>query len=542
MLRVLVVDDEPRQRKILSSIIRDFHPDYEMFEARNGEEALGICAERKMDLIFSDIRMPKLDGLSLIEHIREQNALSKIIIVSGYSDFAYARRALELRVHGYILKPIQRESIRDSLRQMEEEIHKERSIRQEKEEMTEQLHRLRPHYSDLLLNKWLKGEHTLSESEEIEALLGTRGSGCVIVSRLRDTEPRDGTELAYTTEEWNEIKWNIRTWVNETLSLYGRVVSFFVHKNAAELTSLIVGFAESDLRGDSLLTDMRNLAEHLSQEYGISMAFGIGQAEPDILASVRSGYRTAAAALSCRFYLHDKQAVRYSEIQDRYSEELKGLYSIDEEFKPIVHAQRRLSMDVLDRWLNKLLGDRFPEPELLLDYVRGQLIQLLAGVQNIVPEDTIGELARNIDRRFHPASCSELRTFKEYCAKTLEEITAAVQRQKDHKNNIVMERCLHYIHGHFEEDLFLEELSKKYYFNPSYFSTLFKKYTGKHFTEYVTDLRMEVASKKLLESDKKIYEVAQEVGYRDVKYFNKIFKKRYGLTPEECRVFGKGRE
>ena len=93
MLRVLVVDDEPRQRKILSSIIRDFHPDYEMFEARNGEEALGICTERKMDLIFSDIRMPKLDGLSLIENIRERNSLSKIIIVSGYSDFAYARRA-----------------------------------------------------------------------------------------------------------------------------------------------------------------------------------------------------------------------------------------------------------------------------------------------------------------------------------------------------------------------------------------------------------------------------------------------------------------
>lgn len=542
MLRVLVVDDEPRQRKILSSIIQEFHPEYEMFEARNGEEALGICTERKMDIVFSDIRMPKVDGLSLIENIYGQNSLSKIVIVSGYSDFAYARRALELRVHGYILKPIQRESIQESLRQIEEEIRNERSSRQEKEAMAEQLHKLKPHYSDLLLNKWLKGEHTQSERKEIEALLGTGGRGCAIVTRLSNPEPEVGAEFAYTPEERNEIKWNIRTWINETLSPYGRVVSFFMHQNTDELTSLIVSSAESDLRCDSLLTDMRTLADHLSQEYGISVAFGIGQTEPDIVKDVQSGFRTAAAALSCRFYLHDKQAVRYSEIRDRYSEELKGVYSIDEEFKPIVHAQKPLSMDVLDRWLDKLFGDRFPEPELLLDYVRRQLLQLLAGVRNIVPENTIGELTRKINQRFHPSFCSELGTFKKHCVYTIEEINAAVQLQKDHKNNIVMERCLHYIHGHFGEDLFLEELSKKYYFNPSYFSTLFKRYTGKHFTEYVTDLRVEVARKKLLESDKKIYEVAQEVGYRDVKYFNKVFKKRYGLTPEECRVFGKGRE
>ncbi|GIO15527.1 hypothetical protein J19TS2_50820 [Cohnella xylanilytica] len=542
MLRVLVVDDEPRQRKILSSIIHEYRPEYEMFEARNGEEALGICIERKIDIIFSDIRMPKLDGLSLIENICRHNSQSKIVIVSGYSDFAYARRALDLRVNGYILKPIQRESIQDRIRQMEEEIRKDRSNHREKEAMAEQLHRLRPLYSDLLLNKWLKGEHTQSEREEIVELLGTSGCGCAILSRLSRPEPEDGAEFAYTPEERNEIKWNIRTWVNETLSRYGRVISFFMHQNADELASLIVTSEEAELCGDSLLTDLRTLSDNLFKEYGISMTFGIGQAESDIQASVESGFRTAEAALRCRFYLRDHKAVRYSDIQDRYSEELKGGFPIDEDFKPIVHARKPLNMDVLDRWLEKLLGDRFPEPELLLDDVRRQLLQLLHDVQNIVPENTIGDLTRRIHQRFHPAFCSDLHTFKRHCLMTLGEMAAAVQLQKDNKNFIVMERCLHYIHGHFGEELSLEELSKKYYFNPSYFSTLFKKHTGKHFTEYVTDLRVEIARKKLLESDKKIYEVAQEVGYRDVKYFNKIFKKRYGLTPEECRIFSEGRE
>lgn len=542
MLRVLVVDDEPRQRKILSSIIRDFHPEYETFEAKNGEEALGICTENKIDVIYSDIRMPKVDGLRLIESLHGQNSRTKVVLVSGYSDFAYARRALELRVHGYILKPIQRESIQDSLRQMEEEIRKERSSRQEKEAMAEQLHKLKPHYSDLLLNKWLKDEHTPSEREEIEALLGTRGCGCAIVSRWRNAESETGAEFAYTPEERNEIKGNIRTWMNETLSRHGRVVSFFMHGNADELASLVVASAESELRGDRLSNDVRLLADNLFREYGISIAIGIGQVEPDILASAQSGFRTAAAALSCRFYLHDQRAVHYSEVRDRYSAELKGVVPIDDEFKPVIHGQKSMSMDLLDRWLEKLTDHRFPEPELLLDYVRSQLLQLLLGVRNIVPEETIGDLTRKLNQRLHPAACSDLQAFKAHCAKMLEETAAAVQLQKEHKNNIVMERCLHYIHGHFGEDLFLEELSKKYYFNPSYFSTLFKKYTGKHFTEYVTDLRVEIARQKLLGTDKKIYEVAQEVGYRDVKYFNKVFKKRYGLTPEECRIFGERRE
>lgn len=542
LLRVLVVDDEPRQRKILSSIIHEFRAEYEMFEAKNGEEALGICRERKMDIIFSDIRMPKLDGLSLIENIYGQNPQSKIVIVSGYNDFAYAQRALDLRVNGYILKPIQRELIQDSLQQIEDEIRKDRNNRQEKEAMAEQLHKLKPLYSDLLMNKWLKGEYTQSEQKEIIELLGTSGSGCTILSLLSNPEPEDSNALVYTPEERNEIRWNIRTWMNETLSKYGRVYSFFMNRNIDELASLIVFPPDSAFCCESLLTDLQTLSDNLFREYGISMGFGIGRVEPDILMSIHSGFHTAEAALHSRFYLSNKNTVNYSDIQDRYSEELKGGLPIDEDFKLIIHGQKPLSIEVLDRWLDKILGKRFLKPELLLDYIRRQLLQLLHEVQNIVPEDTINDMTKKINQRFHPAFYSDLQSCKKNCLKMLEDLAASVQLQKDNKNYIVMERCLHYIHAHFGEELSLEDLSKKYYFNPSYFSTMFKKYTGKHFTEYVIDLRVNIARKKLLESDKKIYEVAQEVGYRDVKYFNKIFKKHYGLTPEECRIFGRGEE
>lgn len=183
MFRVLVVDDEPRQRRILSNVIREFREEYEVLEAKNGEEALTLSMNRNIDIVFSDIRMPKMDGLSMIERISEHNPFVKIVIVSGYSDFSYAQKALDLHVYQYILKPIEEKKIWDIILQIEEDI-RENSIRQkEKEVMIEQLNMLLPFYIEHLLNKWVKGEGTLAELNEVAGIFPFWGTG------LRDSFP-----------------------------------------------------------------------------------------------------------------------------------------------------------------------------------------------------------------------------------------------------------------------------------------------------------------------------------------------------------------
>lgn len=541
MLRVLVVDDEPRQRKILSNLIRDYRGEYEVLEAKNGEEALELCKERTMDIVFSDIRMPKLDGLSLVERICSQNPHAKIVVISGYSDFSYARRALDLRVHSYILKPIESDRILESLRQMEEEIRMDRSSKREMEAMAEQLHSLLPYYSDHLMNKWLKGECTRSESEEVESLLQNRGQGCVVLAQF-NRPVTDNASVPYTAEDWNEIRGNIRAWISETLNPYGHSVSFYLHRAMDTIASVFFASSEFESCSGSWHCELRRLADSLLREYGIAMTIGIGQAQSDIFSAAETAFATAEVALRCRFYLCEAKIICFDDIRNRYTEEPRGTYSFEAEFKPVIHGLKPLNDADLDEGAERLMGDQYPDPALLLDYVSRNLLQLLHGIRNIVPEEEIGRLAQQIKSRVQPVSCSDLVQLKRQWGELLKEMASAVQAQKDNKNYIVMERCLTYIHQHLGEEISLEELAKKYYFNSSYFSTLFKKYTGKHFTEYVIDLRIESAFRILLGSDKKIYEVAQEVGYRDVKYFNKIFKKHYGLTPEECRVFSGGRE
>jgi two-component system response regulator YesN len=541
MHRILVVDDEPRQRKILSNVIREFRKEYEVLEAKNGEEALALCKERKMDIVFSDIRMPKMDGLSMIERIREVNRHSRIVVVSGYSDFIYAQKALDMRVHRYILKPIESSVIWDIVVQMEEDILSATNSENEKNIMTEQLNLLLPFYRDHLMSKWIKGECTQAELTEVEGVLGFRGSGYIVLTRMT-SHARKRDDLLNTAEDVEEIRLNVKTWVSEVLHPHGHILSFFWQYDTDCMVSLLKCSRHDKDGHDNMAKELQMLNDNVLHDYGIALSMGAGTVQEDIFTSVQQTFRTAEASLRCHFYMNNGQIVRYSDIQHLYLDKLKASFPFEDDLKQFVHGHNSLNAGKLETGLKLLLDGHYPDPESLLDHICDLMLRLHHSIQHIVSEETDGHLMQKINNTFLPSSCTSLSQLKRKWNQILIDMANVVQIQKDNKNSIVMERCLQFIHSHYGEELALEDLAEKYYFNSSYFSTLFKRYTGKHFTAYLTDLRLGMAHKKLLESDKKVYEVAQDVGYRDVKYFNKIFKKHYGLTPNECRSFNTGRD
>jgi len=534
VLQILVVDDELRQRKILSNLIRDYNHDYDVLEASNGEEALTLCAERALDLVFSDIRMPKLDGLGMIEAICEHNPDAKIVIVSGYSDFEYARRALHLRVHKYILKPIQREGIEDTLRELEAEISRERQARLETESMAEQVSKLRPLYSDYLINKWLSGECTSPELAEVRALLHAPGRGCAIIIRL--SRP-DASPTETNAEAWNAIKWDARNSLTSLLSYFGHNVAYFSHQDTNAVASLLQFAPDGAIDEARLRQQLGGLATELTRNCGIMVTVGIGRIQPDLYSDVQDAILSAEAALRSRFYDEVPDVFSYDETIPLAAEELRAPLQVHEAWMPLVYGQQPLNSAAVGHTLDLLLEEHRPDPRALLDLTRAQLIQLIQGAKNVIPGDAADQLARSVELQLDPSRIQVLSALRARLLATLEELAALIRTQRDNKNHIVMERCLQYIHSHLGEEISFEELSKRFYFHPSYFSTLFKKHTGTPFTEYLTRLRIETAYTILRQTDKKVYEVAQEVGYRDVKYFTKVFKKHYGLTPEEGRKF-----
>lgn len=541
MLRILVVDDEPRQRKILSQIIREFRKEYEVLEARNGEEALALCQQYRIDIVFSDIRMPRMDGLSMIERIGKLNGQTRFVVVSGYSEFDYARKALEYHVYSYMLKPIESGAVCDMLMQMEGEIAEARISEHEKKSMAEQLNMLMPLYLERLMGKWIKGECSRGELDEAERAIGYRGRGCIVLSRLTSS-PRMKGGAKYSPEEMEEIRTNVKMWMSEMLNSQVHLVSFFLPSDSECMVSLLRCPAQTAEDSGHLPHRLQTMAAQLQQEYEMTLSIGMGQVQEDLFASVSQAFRTAEIALRCRFYRSDAPVIRYEEIEELYVPILRTAFPFEDELKQFVFGNKLPIADRMEDGLKGMLDRKYPDPYALIDEIGGLMLRLLHGIRAIVPEETVHRIELQIKDSLHPAKCASVAQLRRNGSELLQEMAAAVHLQKENKNSIVMERCLQYIRQHYSEELALDELAQRYYFNPSYFSTLFKKYTGKHFTGYVTDLRLEIAYSKLLETDKKVYEVAQEVGYKDIKYFFKLFKKRFGLTPDECRIFNQGRK
>ncbi len=542
MLRVLVVDDEPRQRKILSRIIRDCRNGYEVMEAKNGEAALELCKQAVPDIVFSDIRMPRMDGLSMIEHIHQHNQHAKFVVVSGYNDFDYAQRALNLRVDRYLLKPIEDDKIRDIIQSIEASIQQERNSRHEKMMMADQLNQLVPLYIDHLMNRWTRGTCTLAERMEAADILRLQGKGYVMITRIDRHADQPG-DPPHAAEDQAKLYRDIKMRLTETLNPYGHALTFSSSDQTDEMISIMRGPEHDD--GSSLIPmyqALQALSRQLDQDYGgIMLSIGTGELLDAIESAAPDALHTAETAMRCQFYLPAGSVVAYADIRNQYTDVMEGSFPFEEELRQYVHGYIAFDQRWIDSGLEAMLQSRYPRPEALLDEIGGLLNRLHHGIQNMLPEAEAKNWPIKIKQALHSKVCYGLIPLKRIWIELLDEMAVQVQDQKDNKVNIVMERCLQYIHRHFDEDFSLEELAKKYYFNASYFSTLFKKHTGKHFTGYIMDLRIEIAYRKLLETDKKVYEIAHEVGYRDVKYFNKVFKKRYGFTPEECRIFGAGR-
>lgn len=189
-----------------------------------------------------------------------------------------------------------------------------------------------------------------------------------------------------------------------------------------------------------------------------------------------------------------------------------------------------------EQWIDSVIAEGYPAPDILTDQIRRALHRLPHQLGSMLTVQDVSILENAINDEFS-SICVSLAVLKERTRTCLECVRCTVDRNRNNRVGNVIGRCIAELRENYQLDYTLSELAEKYYFNPSYFSTLFKKHTGMHFTEYVMDLRMNHAARLLLESNDKIYQIAKKVGYQDVKYFTRIFKKKYGYTPEEYRIY-----
>ncbi|NUU74339.1 response regulator [Paenibacillus xylanilyticus] len=509
MYTFIVVDDEPLIRKGLLKKIEAFEHSLELLgEADNGADALALIESSKPDIIFTDMRMPEVDGKMLIRTVCQQYPHTKLIVISGHADFDYMQEAISAKVVNYLLKPFSRDEIHSALHQAINAIEQERSMQREVQLRAVETEQMKTDADmQLFLNYMLtpnastkmpvfrSAEFTAIMSSEQFVLMTLYGPHPISAHAL----PTFSNGLYIPHPQSDQLLF--------FLMHDSECTAVELQEKASQIASMILAKAQT--------------AECC---VGISLPFtDIGE--------VRAAHHQTILALDERAITDFGKYYVYSEGQHplhplKWSRMYELLFFIESGNAPKVEE---LTIDFFAFYLR--------QPDALLAHLKEQCRDIIMEtkrllidyLQNGINSGASSSLEAVLNVSF------DMESIRHYMVKVLTGAALLLKEDNPYSSDQVIDNVKKYIDNHYAKDLTLEWVSSLFYLNPSYLSYLFKEKTSENFTDYVNGLRIGQAKHLLMSTDHKIYRIAKQLGYDNPKYFFRVFKKMTGWTPEEFR-------
>lgn len=531
-MRVLIVDDEYKVCQLIRHLIHWEEYGMEIVGMVNdGEEAFDVICREKPDIVITDIRMPGMDGIELVQKTQEVLEHVFFVIVSGYSQFEYARKAVKLGVEDYLVKPIRKKDLIAVIEKISSKYQKETADRSEKETLQTELVKTREKVRNNLLQDLLFTRESWFQTAsftEIREQYGCTFSGDTYRMLLVHLY-ENATENAQDEREFAFEK--MQTILKDRTKNVCR--EFFCIAHEHEVICLL----NMDKQDAEKLN--RQLARAATDLTSMREIF------PGARSVIVAG-RTLPEPGACREYLeqlHRTLDMRYGRENQVifYEEEMQGVEASSAEILS-TELKKRLLLEIElmhARGIRDLMEEichkirRQKSSAVCISAVYHELVGIfLLGLQNYA-----GESAAPRWEDYETGEAVFYRWEDAYLW-LQKKITAEVEKQEQQQKELAsrpIRMAKKYINDHIRENVSLDLVSKEVGLNPAYFSTVFKKETGQNFMEYVTAVRMETARTLLTRSGRDVIDIACEVGYADVKYFSRLFKKHTSLTPTEYR-------
>lgn len=477
-------------------------------EASNGQQALESILNLKPDLVLLDIQMPKLDGLEVIKAAKEQHFDGKFIILSGFSDFKYAKEAMKYGVNYYITKPIDQSELQKAALSIKN------SLQQEKQ-------------GSLFLDQYKK---KAKSTIVLDLLFG----------RTSDINSFDLDELHLSSsyyqvlicEHYNPLaSENISYRFADLLHVSNQYNHFFESLNIQEKEVILLKGQNATQRFKDLIQKYKNKPQKGSPLDQFFISYGKIVHTPDDIAS---SYEQALHLLNRRFFCNEEQhAIGYSQ----HLHEKEASYIITD--------------SILDEYIRIFTAYIQTGNQQMCAYTLSELSSNLYGANNSVHEvvNFLVDLHLRINQSLlHAYPTLELDAnskiidymksryyLYEIISYLSQQFSGFMNQIGNYSSDGVLDDILHYIQLNYHENLKLETIAPIFGYNSSYLGKLFTKKTGDSFNTYLDKVRIEQAKELLRNPELKVYEVAERVGYRNVDYFHKKFKKNIGNSPAEYR-------
>lgn len=534
MYRVILIDDEDEVREGIKLKTPWAECGFELVgDFENGRDAWEALEALKPDAVITDICMPFMDGLELAQLIYEHYRALKVVIVTGYEDFEYAKRAIRLKVSDYLLKPLNAQEFTDFLLKMKRELDEERKSTKDLSRLRSQLHQSLPLLKEKFLERLATGK--LSQEELAEGLEGyrLRLNGPSYVALVADLDETHGEAPVYSKDDLELLQFGVYNIMQEIVEReHGGIV---FRNREHKVVALLTG------EDKSLRLFSQTIAGYVRQcvEKYLKLTVSVGIGRPcDEATQLWNSYQEALSALDYRFMLG---ANRTLSIQDMEFGR-RPVISQDSGWEnQVVSAMRTGSLTCVSEALRKGF-DELRSSGASIDKGYSAIHKLLASLMNWLAETGLSPDHSLTDDVFSQAQAMKTldsiqRWLEEVCGRVLSDLSA----KRSNVAQTQMREAEQFIsRNYMNAELTLSDVCGHLFLSISYFSTLFKQHTGATFVEYLTRLRIEKAKELLVVTAHKTYEIASLVGYGDPHYFSVIFKRHTGKTPKEYRIEQKG--
>ncbi|HZG58858.1 response regulator transcription factor [Paenibacillus sp.] len=525
MYKVMIVDDEEQIRKGLHFKVDWNAMNYEIVaEAANGEEAVFILADTKVDVIITDMKMPKMDGIQLINHCYQYYPTIKIIVLSGYDDFTFVKAALQCRTQDYLLKPLIRKELIELLSKIRSELDAEKLKILQEQDKNYRLSVLLQARKEQFLMQIIKEDWDpqMMMSRAVQLEIESDRWVAFVSLEVRVQPNRLGRE----EEGLHLFKEAFYMLSRELAQNFPHPVMPFLDTNYPMMMHFMVTADPSRLQ--DLCPELLDYMQyHIETLLKVESSVGIGEPVRGLHAW-KQGYAYSLLSWSKRAY----------ECKDLppHAGPLKEVVSVswDQEKNMIVSLETG-NLDSFLGQLHALIPDEESYSKLAFPMLYLRLILMM---DTIVAKYNIKLTTAQTKIRVSPElvwQYSTKRLLIDQVTAAANELIAllAAKDKSDHGNTIAT--IQQYIDNNFALPLNLTFLSERYQMNATYLSEKFKKETGHTFSDYLTRIRMEKAKTLLADPQLKIADIIDLVGFSDPSYFSKAFKKYTGVSPNQFR-------
>lgn len=498
---ISIVDDEPRVRNGLAKLISSRGEAWKVSKLfSSGNTALEAARAERMDVILADIRMPGLDGLELASALRAASPDTVVVIMSGYREFDYARRAMKVGVLDFIVKPIEEEELFAVLDRARAEVDRRKSDRL-RAAPARDLEALK----DALLADALASASPAEAGARLCELLDIQLGKFVVLSvQILPPAADDGTPTPS------------RAVLESALRPEAHLFSYHDH-----FVALVPG----------ALRQAEEIASRLSALLGTQGRVG-ASVEHRGSARISAAFEQSMLALRPGYYDRGKEVAFYEPWTVRtlpYPTPAQ-----DKLVACLVTGNRDATEACARDFLAPLRQGQVPL-QLLEEHVGAVIRHVVDVLSAVLPDD--GELQKTALSVTPVLKHGWFDALEAHFVGVMGALAGRVEQANQNRLGRAVRRAVHFIEENYGRDLPLEDVAKSVGLSPSYFSSSFKRETGKNVVEYITEYRVEKAIELLGTTNLNTSEVAYRVGFNDPKYFTRIFKRSVGVTPSLYRRY-----